>query len=544
MSAIRDLGISRKFFYTFGVVCLLCALQGLIAIMGFLWINSAVRNIAHEIMPSMRTLGHINSSLSTIRRSDSLMLLCPTSACVQHYSDKRQEAIATYNTEIDKYAPTATLPGERETYEVIRNNFAAYINFSDRGYALLAAGKHDEAAKLLFDPESLRVYNVVVSAVEKNIALNDALGTTAGEQTLKRGGVELVAICVLLAVTVGLCALIGTLLTRLIVPPLQAVTVALEQFANKDLTISVEAIGNDEIGRLSAALNSCSSSIKAVLEMLSRSASTLSTATEELNAHSDQAKNNAEAESSKTNQIAAAAQEMTATIGEISHNSETASNASRESASAATKGGTAMQGASATMEQIATTTNSVAEKMDSLSHRSEEIGRVVTVIQEISEQTNLLALNAAIEAARAGENGRGFAVVAGEVRRLAERTKGATEEIAASIQNIQVETRETRKVMESSRDEVKAGMTATAQVRKSLEDTITAANNVEEMIHLIATATTEQAAASGEIAESASQISKLSGLNSRATEEASSACKNLSLLTNELNSVIQQFRID
>jgi methyl-accepting chemotaxis protein len=82
------------------------------------------------------------------------------------------------------------------------------------------------------------------------------------------------------------------------------------------------------------------------------------------------------------------------------------------------------------MEKISTATGTVSEKMASLAERSEEIGKVVSVIQEISEQTNLLALNAAIEAARAGEHGRGFAVVAGEVRRLAERTKSATEEIA------------------------------------------------------------------------------------------------------------------
>jgi len=202
-----------------------------------------------------------------------------------------------------------------------------------------------------------------------------------------------------------------------------------------------------------------------------------------------------------------------------------------------------MKAAEATMGRISAAASSVAEKMNALAERSDEIGKVVTVIQDISEQTNLLALNAAIEAARAGEHGRGFAVVAGEVRRLAERTRTATEEIAGTIRSIQTETRQTLELMAESHQAVDSGIGETSRARHSLEAIIESARKVEHMIHLIATAANEQTSASGEISESATHISQLATENSHAAEETVEGCNQLAVLANDLDGVIRQFKL-
>jgi methyl-accepting chemotaxis protein len=129
------------------------------------------------------------------------------------------------------------------------------------------------------------------------------------------------------------------------------------------------------------------------------------------------------------------------------------------------------------------------------------------------------------------------------VRRLAERTRSATEEIAGTIRSIQEETRQTLTLMDQSHTAVDTGIGETGRARQSLEAIIESAQQVEHMIHLIATAATEQTSASGEISESASHISQLSTENSQAAEETADGCRQLSRLANELNQAIGQFQL-
>jgi methyl-accepting chemotaxis protein len=543
MSILSDLRISRKLGYSFSIVCLLTAILGTASLLGFLNIKSVVDGIVGNSIPSIKTVYNIRIALSDIRRAEGYLLFCQDSECTQYYSQKRQSALESYRKNIDAYGLMISSPGERELYEAMRSNVENYLTFDNREQELFNAGKKAEAEQILVGPDMFKAYIATMGAAQADLDLNSQASSEEGDHAISLIHKLVVAAAVLVLVTILLSAIVGIALTRMIVPPLLKATVALEALAGKDLTARVGASGKDEVGRLSIAINVSVEAMQHVLQTLAHGAETLSAAAEEMSQHADQTRSNSVTQSDKTNQIAAAAQEMTATIGEISRNAENAVSASRSSAEMAKQGGEVMRSASATMERIATATSTVSEKMDTLARSSTEIGKVVNVIQEISEQTNLLALNAAIEAARAGEHGRGFAVVAGEVRRLAERTKSATGEIAGTISSIQQETARTLDVMSHSREAVESGIKETSEACSSLEMIIVSASEVEGQIAMIATAANEQTAASREISESASFLSNLATNGSQSAEDSAAASRNLSELANDMDGVIRQFHI-
>jgi methyl-accepting chemotaxis protein len=544
MQWLRNLPVSRKFIFAFGIVCSLCIVLGIFTFVTFRSIAVKNLDVSDNSLPAALALADVRGAVNSARREDLELLLCQTPACTSDHTAKRQTALAGYQSAINVYAPIVSYPGEREIYQKFSAAFAKYLDASNRAGMLMAAGKAGDALDILSSDSTLASFNTALAGVSDDLNLNAKYGTAESTAvTISSIRATWISSGVTLLIVL-LCAITGMKLTREIAPRLGRLRNALEAMAEKDLTASVRVTGTDEIGQLGDAFNKSVASMRSVLESVAHGADTLSAATTQISARSVQSAGNAHAQSSKTNQIAAAAQEMTATIGEISHNAESAAASSRESAATAEQGGAIMQAAAITMEQIAAASSSVSDKMTSLAHRSEEIGKVVNVIQEISEQTNLLALNAAIEAARAGEHGRGFAVVAGEVRRLAERTKGATEEIAGTIRSIQEETRETLQLMQESRTAVETGMQETAHARNSLEAIIDSSKAVEHQINLIATAATEQTSASGEISESAGQISQLSAETAQGAEEAVDALKNLASLASDLDGMIRQFRLE
>ena len=195
------------------------------------------------------------------------------------------------------------------------------------------------------------------------------------------------------------------------------------------------------------------------------------------------------------------------------------------------------------MRSIADSVRESAKSVQELGSCSDQIGKIVGVIDDIADQTNLLALNAAIEAARAGEQGLGFAVVADEVRKLAERTTKATKEIAEMIQSVQTETSGAVEKMQSGTQQVEKGVEVTAKAGASLKQIIGQAEHVGEVVTQIATAANEQWSATEQVNNNMEQINKLVAESAEGAQQSAKACEQLSSLALELQKLVSRFQL-
>ena len=311
-----------------------------------------------------------------------------------------------------------------------------------------------------------------------------------------------------------------------------------------DLTRRVNEKRKDEYGELGKWFNAFVSRIHDVIVEVSRSAKDVAAASAEIANTADQMKEGMEDQARQATQVSAAVEEMSASVVEVAQKSSDAANSANESGRVAEAGGGVVSQTVEGMKAIHSAVGSVAVNIQELGERGDQIGQIIEVINDIADQTNLLALNAAIEAARAGEHGRGFAVVADEVRKLADRTTKATEEIGESIKMIQQETGAAVERMNDGTTQVTQGVELATEAGASLQQIVSATRDVTAMIQSIASAAQQQSTAGEEVSRSVDQISAISTRSLEATAQAADAASHLSGKADELQRLIGRFRVN
>jgi methyl-accepting chemotaxis protein len=350
---------------------------------------------------------------------------------------------------------------------------------------------------------------------------------------------EMTAIFILMAAAL---LFIGASISRSILNPLRRMVDFLGAMATGDLSNHFEVDSTDEMSEVAQALNSTTHTFREVLTSIQEASERTASASAELTATAKDTSERSRVHAAETQQVSAALFEMSAAIAEVSKSAQYAASSGVATETAADQGSHVVDETMSVIRRAAEITSEAAEQIQSLGKSSEQIGRIVGVIEEIASQTNLLALNAAIEAARAGEQGRGFAVVAGEVRRLAERTTTATKEISEMISSIQQETSGAVKSMANGRQQVDTGLKKVEECSHALTEIVKLVRTEGGMVDQIASASVEQTSTANQVTESMHSIARFTEYATAAGEQTADACGELTKLASTLEQQVQRFK--
>lgn len=434
-------------------------------------------------------------------------------------------------------------PGQAKDFDAY---FTARAKFIEEAKQVIATRSSPEWNQAQFICST----QVTPMAIQADALLSEVVDSAVNEAEEKIAGLQASA-SFLQQVVIGLTAFaalasigIAWLLRRLICPPLVRAAKAAQQVAQGDLTVRVKCTSKDEVGDLGRNFNEMVGRVSDIISEVTQTASEVAAASTQIASNSEQISLSMTDQNSQVTQISAAVEEMSASVVEVARKSADASKNAELSGEAASEGGNIVEQTIEEMNLISEAVSASSKSVQDLGERGQQIGEIIGVINDIADQTNLLALNAAIEAARAGEHGRGFAVVADEVRKLADRTTQATDEISESIQAIQSETTSAVERMSQGTKKVEVGVARATDAGTSLTQIVGNAREVAGMIQSIAAATEEQSATSEEVARSIEQIASVSQQAKDGTDQAALAAQQLSEQAERLQSMVGRFKTD
>jgi methyl-accepting chemotaxis protein len=312
-----------------------------------------------------------------------------------------------------------------------------------------------------------------------------------------------------------------------------------KKVAEGDLSQTVEAKGD-----LADAFNQMTKNLGSVVEQLRQATAQMTTFSEEILVSSGQQTSGSTEQAASMNQATATIEELATAAKQIAENSDSVVKLAENSLESGRNGQKAVDATIKAMEEIREKTEANAKRILALGERSQQIGSVIEIINEIAAQTNLLALNAAIEAARAGEAGKGFAVVATEIRKLAENVVGSTKEIKDLVTEIQTSTSSSVVATEEGIKGVEKGVELAKGAGESLKKILGVVDQTTQAAKQISLATQQQRSGSEQVVTTMKEIAGVAKQIASASKQGTSSATELNKLAEDLRKRLEKFKLE
>ncbi|HEX2736362.1 MAG TPA: methyl-accepting chemotaxis protein [Polyangiaceae bacterium] len=550
---------------------ILLALTVAIGVVGYTSLSKTSNESQHALLVNSRAAvlaSRVAGQVADLRRFEKDVFLNVTAAAkVAEYEKKWAQGRADANTNLTELQHVIESAEEADRLRTMSEQLAAYDTGFHTVIAGIASGKitSPEAGNEAIAPykDGIRALETAAAALAQSHS-EDIAAVPAALEDRSRGAMRVLLICGALALFAGI------VISRIVSSTLSETRDALSETRvlkdrietdNAELqsnimdllqVVSDASDGNltvrapitaGALGNVADAFNSLMEAQQHILTDVYQQVDQTTSAVQEIQRASREMADGATNQASGVQAAQDLVQKMSTEIARVSDGASRAVEAARRTEESAAEGTNVVQNVISGMGTLRANVQAGAKKMKNLGDRSLEITTIVGTINSISERTNMLALNAAIEAARAGEHGRGFSVVAEEVRKLAERTATATQEIGRLVQSIHTETNETVGAIEEQTQVVEQESALVGQAGESLIRIRKVSAESAAVVVDISRVAQAQAKETTTVVRTMDEISAIARATQRGAEATVTTVVQLSQLSNKLQSAIQRFKV-